>query len=259
MLLREQQPTSLAEYSRPATSLVCADVDIQAGLPGEPLEPIDTLPLRECETCLPLPLLTDCAGSETPYNPAWAPEFIPYVVTFTEAFARFEPVFHAVFFRKYHPEVRNDAKQVALLALFLKWSADKTFFDHPASFVITAAIFGISNWRKKEQKRPKREQPLTIDEHGHVIGMPKSRQAQRWTDRIDLKVDVERAIDTVLLEFADHPQYKAIYCIVQDMLNGVPMVETRRKTGLSRRTFKAHHNEVKAAFVMQLNEYSLQQ
>jgi hypothetical protein len=86
--------------------------------------------------------------------------------------------------------------------------------------------------------------------------MAKSKQAQRWTDRVDLKVDVEKAIDAVLLEFADHPQYKAIYCIVQDMLKGVPLVETRGKTGLSRRVFNARRDEVKAEFVRQLSEYA---
>jgi hypothetical protein len=257
MSLREQQPTSLVEYSLPITNLSCIDNDSQAGLPGEPIEPIDTSALQEPQECLTPSFLDGYTSSETLLDPRCDCPPLPLAApTFAEAFARFEPMFHAVFYRKYHPEVRNDAKQVALLALFLKWSADKTLFDQSAAFVVTAAIFGISNWRKKEQKRPKHEQPLKLDENGHVLGMPKSHQVQRWTDRVDLKVDVERAIDSVLLEFTDHPQYKAIYCIVQDMLKGAPMVETRGKTGLSRREFKTRRDEVKTELVRQLREYA---
>jgi hypothetical protein len=43
------------------------------------------------------------------------------------------------------------------------------------------------------------------------------------------------------------------------MLKGAPMVETRGKTGLSRREFKARRDEVKAELVRHLREYAPQQ
>jgi hypothetical protein len=176
--------------------------------------------------------------------------------SFAEAFTRFEPMFHTVFFRKYHPDVRDDAKQVALLALFLKWSKDKTVFDQTAAFVVTAAVWGISNWRKKEMKRIPHETPLLTNEHGYVIGMPKSRQQGRWTDRVDFQIDLDRAIDAVLWEFNDHPQYKAIYSIVHDLVDDVPFKESWSKTNLPRGEFMKHREAVKTKFAIHLAEYS---
>lgn len=174
---------------------------------------------------------------------------------FEDAFKRFEPMFHTVFYRKYHPDILADAKQVALLALYKQWCKDRTLLDQTAAFVTTAAVWGISNWRKKEMKRIPYERPLVVDNHGHVSGEPKTRNPRAWSDAIDFRLDLDRAVDNVLLKFNDHAEYRHIYMIVRDLVEGVSFQESWKKTTLPRSVFQRYLKMIKAELAIQLGEY----
>ncbi len=127
--------------------------------------------------------------------------------TFEEAFAPFTRLFEIVFYRRYPEHVRDDAKQEALLALYKKWKTNPELFDERASYVVTAAIFGISNWRKEETIRRVPELRLRVDDHDKVIGASRAqRETLRWVERADTRIDVDRAVEAALAPFPINPE-----------------------------------------------------
>src|SRR4051794_39482129 len=113
-------------------------------------------------------------------------------------------MFHTVFYRKYPPFILDDAQQEGLLALFRKWLKDKAIFDLASAYVTTAAIYGISNWPQKGWER----RALVLDAHGKVIGEPHTYSQERWTERIERKLDVAQALEGVLYQYEEQPDYR---------------------------------------------------
>ena len=182
----------------------------------------------------------------------------PSSQSFEEAFKRHEPMFHAVFYRKYAPAVRDDAKQEALLALYRKWLKDKSLLAQSSSYVIQAAIYGVSNWRKKGMKVRGREGPLGVDNHGKVAGEPRRSANERWTDRIDLRLDVARAVECVLHRHEAEPEYQAVCRAVQDVRHDIPLKRGQRASGLALSAYKSLREQVKSDLRQQLAEYAPQ-
>ena len=201
----------------------------------------------------------DRRSSWEPFEVRTDPRVVPVgespQLAFERQFRRFEPMFHTVFYRKYHPYVREDAKQVGLLALYKRWCKDPSVFAQTPAFVVTAAIYGVSNWRKKEQKYRDRHTALVVDNHGKVAGLDEGNSPHRGTDAIDFRIDLERATDAVMLAFSDHPDYKAIYRILQDLLASTPFQESWHASGLARGTFAAYRRRVQQEFQRQLAGY----
>lgn len=180
----------------------------------------------------------------------------PKITTFEEAFRRHEPMFHTVFYRKYPPHILDDAKQEGLLALFRKWLKDKRILDQASAYVTTAAIYGVSNWRQKGMQVRGKEGALLVDAHGKVMGEPHVHSQERWTDRIDLKLDVAQAVEVVLYQYKEQPECRDIYRIVEHLRGEILFTEAQRTSGLSLRTFKREHEQVKAGLREQLADYT---
>ena len=252
MSLREKQPIPADQSIRFPVSVEVLAGALQEGIRQKQVEPRFVPPQAQSIDRFPCGHLEP---DEWVSDPSHLPPTPSVGSAFEQAFKFYEPAFHTVFYRKYHPDILQDAKQVALLALFKKWRKDKSLLEQAPAFVVTAAIFGISNWRKKEQKRVGHEIPLVVDNHGWISGLPKTPSPGRWTDKIDFRIDLDRALDTVFLEFSDHPDYKAIYNLTRDLVDDVPYLESWKKTGLSRSDFKRHREAVKAALARQLNDY----
>ena len=175
---------------------------------------------------------------------------------FAEAFKRHEPMFHAVFFRKYAPIIRDDAKQEALLALYRRWLKNQAILEQSSSYVIQAAIYGVSNWRKKGMKVRGREARLHVDMHGKVAGEPRSHANERWTDRIDLRLDVARAIQAVRHLHRGQAEQQALVRTLGHVRLGVPFKQGQRASGLPFRVYKQQREQVKAELRAQLSEYA---
>ena len=146
----------------------------------------------------------------------------PRIVSFEDGFRRHEAMFHTVFYRKYPPWVLDDAKQEGLLALFRRWLKDKSVLEQSSSYVVQAAIYGVSNWRKKAMKIRGREGALVVDGHGKVMGEPSRSLHERWTDHLDLRLDVARAANIVLDQYEEHPEYREIYRALEDIRQDIP-------------------------------------
>ena len=165
-------------------------------------------------------------------------------------------MFHTVFYRKYPPWVLDDAKQEGLLALFRKWLKDKAILDQSSAYVTTAAIYGVSNWRQKGMKMRGNEGALLVDAHGKVMGEPHAHSQERWTDRIDLKLDVAQAVDVVLYQYEEQPEYREIYRVVEQLRGDILFTEGQRTSGLSVRTFRQQREKIKAGLREQLADYA---
>ena len=182
----------------------------------------------------------------------------PRIATFEAAFRRHEPMFHTVFYRKYPPWVLDDAKQEGLLALFRKWLKNKSILDQTSANVTTAAIYGVSNWRQKGMKVRANEGALMVDAHGKVAGEPHAHSHERWTDRIDRKLDVTQAVEVVLYQYEEAPDYRAIYRVVQDVRDDIPFKQGQQASGLALRDYRRRRDDVKARLRIQLAEYAPQ-
>ena len=180
----------------------------------------------------------------------------PRFTSFETAFRRHEPMFHTVFYRKYPPFLLDDAKQEGLFALFRKWLRNKAILDQSSSYVITAAIYGVSNWRQKGMKVRGNEGALDVDAHGKVIGEPHAHSQERWTDRIDRKLDVGQAVEVVLYQYEEEPDYREIYRVLKDVRDDVPFKQGQQASGLTLRDYKRHRDDVKARLRIQLAEYA---
>ena len=180
----------------------------------------------------------------------------PHIVSFEDGFRRHEAMFHTVFCRKYPPWVLDDAKQEGLLALFRRWLKDQSILEQSSSYVVQAAIYGVSNWRKKAMKIPGREGALAVDGHGKVLGEPSRNLHERWTDHLDLRLDVARATNSVLDQYAVHPEYREIYRALEDIRQDIPFKQGQQASGLPFRACKNQREQVKAELRRQLAEYA---
>lgn len=111
---------------------------------------------------------------------------------FATAFKPFEPMFHTVFYRRFPWYIREDAKQEALLALWKKWKRDPAILDQRRAFITQAALWAASPWRKKRMAIDAFEAPMP--KHERYLPGPETS----WVQRVDLTLDVERAICRVL-------------------------------------------------------------
>ncbi len=180
----------------------------------------------------------------------------PSVQRFEAAFKRHEPAFHTVFYRKYPPLIRDDAKQEALLALFRKWRKNPAILEQSSAYVVTAAIYGVSNWRKKGMKLRGRELPLLVDNHGKVAGEPRAHEYERWTDRIDLRLDVAQAVRDVLYKYQEAPERNQIYPMVEQLRGEISFTQVRVASGLSPRKYKWRQEQVKNDLRERLADYA---
>ena len=269
---RMNPPTPVGEPNPCATLRSAFDHQVQrlehlkAGL-RQPAVPSETTSANPGASSLASPRLKRAAApvhllhgtrvflERTEHPPLLPPPTNP---SFEEAFKRHEPMFHTVFYRKYAPVIRDDAKQEALLALFRRWLRDKSLLAQSSSYVVQAAIYGVSNWRKKGMKVRGREGPLVVDNHGKVAGEPQRNAHERWTDRVDLRLDVAQAVEVVLYQHEAEPEYRAIYRAVQDVRHDTPLKQGQQASGLALKAYKMLREQVKSDLRQQLAEYAPQ-
>ncbi|MDX2136931.1 MAG: hypothetical protein SF123_02460 [Chloroflexota bacterium] len=181
----------------------------------------------------------------------------PEQPTFDQAFKRFEPMFHTVFYRRYHPTIRDDMKQVAFISLFKKWRKDPTFLDNTASYVVTAAIFGVGNWRKKQMKTTRRETRMHVDGHDKVIGATRAqRDHDAWAQSIDRRIDVELARSAVLFQYPKAEEREWASNIVRRLKLGHNRISTIMRSRVKKRRFFVVKAHVLETLRTQLAEYA---
>jgi hypothetical protein len=177
--------------------------------------------------------------------------------TFEEAFKRFEPMFHTVFYRKYHPTIRDDMKQVAFIALFKKWRKDPAFLDNKASYVVTAAIYGVSNWRQKQMKARRQERRMQLDSHDKVIGATHAqREHDSWAQPIDRRIDIDLARSAVLFQYPTAEEREWASNIVRRLKLGHNRISTTMRSRPKKRRFSAVKANVLDTLRRQLAEYA---
>jgi hypothetical protein len=181
----------------------------------------------------------------------------PKEPTFEEAFRRFEPMFHTVFYRKYHPTIRDDMKQVAFIALFKKWRKDPDFLDNKASYVVTAAIYGVSNWRQKQMKARRQERRMQVDGHDKVIGATRAqREHDAWAQPIDRRIDVDLARSAVLFQYPNAEEREWASNIVSRLKLGHNRISTTMRSRVKKRQFYIVKTNVLKTLRTQLADYA---
>jgi hypothetical protein len=184
----------------------------------------------------------------------------PKQPTFEEAFKRFEPMFHTVFYRRYHPNIREDMKQVAFISLYKKWRKDPAFLDNTASYVVTAAVFGVGNWRQKQMKTTRRETRMHIDGHDKVIGATRAqREHDAWAQPIDRRIDVDLARSAVLFQYPKAEEREWASNIVTRLKLGHSRITGTFKSRVKKRQFLAVRDAVFAILRSKLADYALAQ
>ena len=126
MSLREKQPIPADQSIRFPVSVEVLAGALQEGIRQKQVEPRFIPPQAQSR---------DCSTYRHPKPDEWVNDSTHLPPTpsvgssFEQAFKFYEPAFHTVFYRKYHPDILQDAKQVALLALFIKWRKDKSLLE----------------------------------------------------------------------------------------------------------------------------------
>lgn len=174
---------------------------------------------------------------------------------FERDFRRVEAMFHTVFYRKYHPEVLADAKQQAFLGLYKKWLKNRHLLSQSASYIVTAAIYSVSNWRQKSQDVRANEGTLLIDSHGKIMGHTAVHGTERWTDRIDFEVDLASAVECVLYQYSQAGDYHETRGVMRDIVDNVPFQEGQKGLNMKRGTYMKKRNAIKEALREHLREY----
>ncbi len=175
---------------------------------------------------------------------------------FERDFRRVEAMFHTVFYRKYHPEVLADAKQQAFLGLYKKWLKKRSILQQSAAYIVTAAIYSVSNWRQKSQEVRANEGTLLIDSHGKIMGHTAVHGTERWTDRLDFQFDLANAAQVVLYQYEEDADYRETYAVMQDILDEVRFQQGQNALGLKRGQYMKRRNTLKNALREQLIDYA---
>jgi hypothetical protein len=167
-------------------------------------------------------------------------------------------MFHTVFYRKYHPEVLADAKQQAFLGLYKKWLKKRSILQQSAAYIVTAAIYSVSNWRQKSQEVRANEGILLIDSHGKIMGHTAVHGTERWTDRLDFQFDLANAAEVVLYQYEADADYRETYAVMQDILDEVRFQQGQDALGVKRGQYMKKRNALKRALREQLIDYGQQ-
>ncbi|MBK8025139.1 MAG: hypothetical protein IPK19_27985 [Chloroflexi bacterium] len=183
---------------------------------------------------------------------------LPAPPAFEEAFARFEPMFHTVFYRRYPNGKLDDAKQDALLHLWKEWRKNLDLFEQTAAFVVQAAIWGASPHRKiqKEKTIAEREVPMPQYERYVDVRVADLSREPMWVQRTDLRVDLEMAVNRVRQEFAHDSERDELMAALDDLLNGRTRKEGRLRSSMSIRVYQRCRNRVVQAMRETLAVYS---
>jgi len=234
---------------------------VKGSLPSNDREtkrkPLTTNLVEGEHACFPTFLLTGTlVYLEILANPPRLPARLAHI--FEREFKRVEPMFHTVFYRKYHPAVLADAKQEALLGLYKKWLKNRYLLQQSAAYIVTAGIYSVSNWRQKSQEIRASEGPLAIDNHGKVIGQHSQTAAIRGTDYLDFQIDLADAVDTILSRYTDDDDYAKTYAVMLDIVDEVKFTEGQNRLGVKRGEYMTRKNQLKEELRQLLRAYEIQ-
>ncbi len=222
----------------------------------EPIKPIqpDMSHVKGKNASFPTFLLTGTlAYLDRLANPPLLPARLADI--FERDFRRVEPMFHTVFYRKYHPAVLADAKQEALLGLYKKWLKNRYLLDQSAAYIVTAGIYSVSNWRQKSQDIRANEGVLAVDNQGKVIGQRSENGVHRGTDHIDFHIDLEDAVDVILRKHEREDDYATTYSVMRDILDEVRFTDGQKILNLKRGQYMRRKDLLKAELRELLNVY----
>lgn len=176
---------------------------------------------------------------------------------FERDFRRVEPMFHTVFYRKYHPVVLADAKQEALLGLYKKWLKNRYLLNQSAAYIVTAGIYSVSNWRQKSQDIRANEGVLAVDNHGKVIGQRSQPTTIRGTEYLDFQIDLDDSVDAILYRHADDDDYAKTYAVMLDIIDEVKFTEGQNRLGVKRGEYMTRKNQLKEELRQLLRAYEI--
>lgn len=184
------------------------------------------------------------------------PPLLPAPPSFEAVFARFEPMFHTVFYRKYPDYLREDAKQEALLHLWKQWKRDMSVLDQSAAFVTQAALWGAGNARKKRRKVEQRELPMLPHERYIDIRVSDGSRDPGWMQRIDRLVDVQEAIKRVRRVLQKEDYGENLLMVLQDVVCHRSRTAARRTSPLGWRAYGRYREQVEGLLREALAEYA---
>lgn len=177
---------------------------------------------------------------------------------FEDAFARFEPMFHTVFYRRYPYHELDDAKQNALFHLWKLWKKDMRILEQSAAYVVQAAVWGASPHRKiqKDKKRQEHELPMLKYERYVDIKVADQSRDPGWVLHSDMRVDIERAIQTLRNESQTQPDGEAILGVIDDVIRGRSIKDGQKRSELSTRKYSTTRSDIVLRLKELLKEYA---
>lgn len=183
---------------------------------------------------------------------------LPAPPKFEDAFARFEPMFHTVFYRRYPYHELDDAKQNALLHLWKLWKKDMRILEQSAAYVVQAAVWGASPHRKiqKDKKREEHELPMLKYERYIDIKVADQSRDPGWVLHSDMRVDIEGAIQTLQNEFQTKPDGEAMLAVIEDVIKGRSIKEGQKRSELSTRKYTTTRSDIVLRLKELLKEYA---
>ena len=81
---------------------------------------------------------------------------------------------------------------------------------------------------------------------------------ERWTDRLDFKVDLANAVEVVLYQHEEEPDYRETYAVMHDILDEVRFQQGQDTLGVKRGQYMKKRNTLKGALRKQLIDYGQQ-
>ena len=183
---------------------------------------------------------------------------LPAPPKFEDAFARFEPMFHTVFYRRYPYHELDDAKQNALLHLWKLWKKDMRILEQSAAYVVQAAVWGASPHRKiqKDKKREEHELPMLKYERYIDIKVADQSRDPGWVLHSDMRVDIEGAIQTLQNEFQTQPDGEAMLAVIDDVIRGRSIKDGQKRSELSTRKYTTTRSDIVLRLKELLKEYA---
>lgn len=186
------------------------------------------------------------------------PPLLPAPPPFEEAFARYEAMFHTVFYRRYPYAYLADAKQDALIHLWKSWKKDMSLLEQSAAYVVQAAIWGASPHRKIQKAALVQQRELPLPQYERYIDIRVADQSRdpAWIRAVDMRVDLQHAVAQIASELETQPNAQAHLNVLGDILKGRPLKEGRKGTTLSTRGYQKSRAALLEKLRLALKDYA---
>jgi hypothetical protein len=186
------------------------------------------------------------------------PLLLPAPPVFEDAFARYEAMFHTVFYRRYPYAYLADAKQDALIHLWKAWKKDMSLLEQSAAYVVQAAIWGASPYRKIQKAAQVQQRELPLPQYERYIDIRIADQSRdpAWIRKVDLRVDLQQAVAQITAELETQPNAQAHLNVLDDILKGRSLKDGSKRTPLSTRSYQKTRTALREKLRSTLKDYA---